>query len=34
MSGESAAISWEDERGRWHEETAQGDDRPDVEVED
>jgi hypothetical protein len=34
MSGESATIAWEDERGRWHEETARGDDRPEVEVED
>lgn len=32
--GETAQISWEDERGRWHAEIARGDDRPDVAVED
>jgi hypothetical protein len=34
VAGETSAISWEDERGRWHEELSRGDDRPDVEVHD
>lgn len=33
VSGEAAGISWEDERGRWHEEVAEGDDRPITDVE-
>jgi len=32
VSGDEAAISWEDERGVWHEELDEGDDRPDTEV--
>src|SRR5262249_60916263 len=32
--GETAGISWEDARGRWHDEISTGDDRPDVEIED
>ncbi len=32
--GETAAISWEDERGQWHEEVASGDDRPQADVQD
>jgi hypothetical protein len=32
--GETTDISWEDERGRWHDETARGDDRPETSVED
>jgi hypothetical protein len=32
--GETASITWEDARGRWHAEIARGDDRPEVEVED
>ncbi|MGE0597451.1 MAG: DUF2188 domain-containing protein [Hyphomonadaceae bacterium] len=32
--GETAGISWEDERGRWHEEISPGDDRPEVEIHD
>jgi hypothetical protein len=32
--GETAGISWEDAKGRWHDEIAHGDDRPDVEVHD
>jgi uncharacterized protein DUF2188 len=32
--GESAGITWEDPRGRWHAEIAKGDDRPDTDVED
>ncbi|MDX2276071.1 MAG: DUF2188 domain-containing protein [Hyphomonadaceae bacterium] len=34
VAGETAAISWEDERGRWHEELSRGDDRPEVEIHD
>ncbi len=30
----TAQITWEDERGRWHEEVSRGDDRPSVAVED
>jgi len=33
-AGETTGISWEDERGRWHEELSRGDDRPEVEIED
>ena len=32
--GETTGISWEDERGRWHEELSSGDDRPEVDVRD
>jgi hypothetical protein len=32
--GETVGISWEDERGRWHDEISSGDDRPEVEVDD
>jgi hypothetical protein len=31
-AGETASISWEDPSGRWHNEVAEGDDRPDTEV--
>lgn len=31
--GETTGISWEDERGRWHEEVSRGDDRPEARVE-
>ena len=34
MAGETAGITWEDERGRWHAEISRGDDRPDVDVVD
>lgn len=34
QAGETAAISWEDERGRWHEELSRGDDRPEVDIHD
>lgn len=34
VPGETAGITWEDERGRWHAEIARGDDRPEVAVED
>ena len=33
VSGSEAAISWEDERGVWHEEVDSGSDRPDTDVE-
>ncbi len=33
VSGETVGITWEDERGRWHEEIDPGDDRPQTEVE-
>ena len=32
--GETSVISWEDENGHWHEEVADGHDRPQVSVED
>jgi Uncharacterized protein conserved in bacteria (DUF2188) len=32
--GESGVIEFEDRSGRWHEEEARGDDRPDTDVED
>jgi hypothetical protein len=32
--GETTDISWEDERGRWHDETAEGRDRPHTDVQD
>ncbi|MDR3513722.1 MAG: DUF2188 domain-containing protein [Caulobacteraceae bacterium] len=32
--GETAGISYEDERGRWHFEISRGDDRPTTEVEE
>jgi hypothetical protein len=31
--GETAGISWEDARGKWHEEVSHGDDRPQATVE-
>jgi hypothetical protein len=33
VSGEAAGISWEDERGEWHDEVVEGVDRPDTDVE-
>ena len=33
LPGETRAISWEDGKGKWHEEVARGDDRPETEVE-
>lgn len=33
VSGDTAGISWEDADGRWHEELAEGGDRPDTEVQ-
>ena len=34
LAGTTEVISFEDADGRWHEETADGDDRPEVEVKD
>ncbi len=31
--GETRAITWEDEKGRWHKEVDEGNDRPETEVE-
>jgi hypothetical protein len=33
VPGEEAGISWEDAEGRWHEEIADGRDRPETTVE-
>ena len=33
VSGQDAAISWEDQDGRWREELVSGDDRPQTDVE-
>jgi hypothetical protein len=32
VPGETTIIEYEDEHGKWHTETAQGDDRPEVDV--
>ncbi|WP_342641316.1 DUF2188 domain-containing protein [Rhodoligotrophos ferricapiens] len=32
MPGPSATIEYEDSKGRWHQEEASGDDRPETEV--
>ena len=34
LSGTTEPIEFEDADGRWHTETAQGDDRPDAVVSD
>lgn len=34
VGGEDEEISYQDERGRWHEEFSQGGDRPEAEVID
>jgi hypothetical protein len=34
VSGPTEPIEFEDEKGKWHEETAKGDDRPSTEVVD
>jgi len=34
LAGETVPIEYEDADGRWHAETADGDDRPEVEVRD
>ncbi len=33
VPGEEVGISWEDGEGRWHNEVAEGGDRPITEVE-
>jgi len=33
VSGDEEGIVYEDERGRWHEEVSEGDDRPATDVE-
>jgi hypothetical protein len=32
VAGNTTAISFEDREGKWHEEIARGDDRPETEV--
>jgi hypothetical protein len=32
--GQTVGISWEDAKGRWHDEISPGDDRPEVDVRD
>ena len=34
VGGDDEEISFQDERGRWHEEYSQGGDRPEAEVVD
>lgn len=34
LAGETEGIAFQDERGRWHEELARGDDRPMTEIVD
>ena len=34
ISGEDAAIAFEDAKGRWREDYVHGDDRPDTEIRD
>lgn len=34
VPGRTEQIEWEDANGRWHTETALGNDRPDTDVED
>jgi hypothetical protein len=33
VGGETRGISYEDKDGRWHDEVAAGDDRPETDVE-
>ena len=33
VPGETTPISWEDNKGHWHEEVARGTDRPETDVE-
>jgi hypothetical protein len=33
VGGEDTRISYEDTKGRWHDELSRGDDRPETEVE-
>ncbi|KAA2236621.1 DUF2188 domain-containing protein [Salinarimonas soli] len=32
VPGETTGISWEDQKGRWHDEVSSGQDRPSTEV--
>ena len=32
VAGATIGITYEDKRGRWHEEIARGDDRPETDV--
>lgn len=34
IPGESTEITYEDEKGKWHHEVAEGDDRPQAVVKD
>ena len=34
LAGDTVPISWQDADGKWHEEVAQGDDRPIADVSD
>jgi hypothetical protein len=34
VPGRTEVIEYEDERGKWHTETARGGDRPDTQVKD
>jgi hypothetical protein len=34
VPGEETGISWEDDKGRWHEELSEGEDRPTTDVRD
>lgn len=34
LPGPDEVIEYQDEDGQWHEETADGDDRPEADVED
>lgn len=34
QGGETVPISWQDADGKWHEEVARGDDRPQADVID
>jgi hypothetical protein len=34
LGDETVPISWQDADGKWHEEVARGDDRPQVDVSD
>lgn len=33
VPGDTTVISYEDQQGRWHDEVARGDDRPETDVE-
>lgn len=34
IPGETDGISWEDDKGRWHDELSDGGDRPEVDIHD